>query len=257
MKKILYSGFFDLFHAGHLGALKKSKEFGDYLIVHVAPDKEAKLVKGALRPVIPGSERCEIVAALGIVDEVFYSEDYLTTQEIIDLTGADVLIRNEGNTEKFENVEIVYIPRYIPKSGLDTTGIIKKIQDQKDQNSIAGVNYIIRVRDEILLQKRDDKPGIRCPGMLAIPGGGLDKGENTHECVLREIKEEIGLTIDPNNIDFLTDLTYEWGETNRFYLIDMTEKPQIMENEGKMQWHKIDSLKELAGNQEKVLPCLK
>jgi len=56
MKRILYSGFFDLLHLGHIRALKKARKFG-YLIVHIPPDEEAKMVKGESRPIIPQSER--------------------------------------------------------------------------------------------------------------------------------------------------------------------------------------------------------
>ncbi|MFA5594546.1 MAG: NUDIX domain-containing protein, partial [Trueperaceae bacterium] len=44
----------------------------------------------------------------------------------------------------------------------------------------------------VLLQHRDDKPGIESPGKWSLFGGGLDEGEEPAEAMLREIEEEIG-----------------------------------------------------------------
>ena len=44
----------------------------------------------------------------------------------------------------------------------------------------------------VLLQHRDDKPGIESPGQWSLFGGGLDEGEEPAEAMLREIEEEIG-----------------------------------------------------------------
>jgi len=63
------SGVFDMFHVGHLNILRKAREHCRTLVVGVASDEYIEQFKGA-RPVIPLSERCEIISALAIVDEV-------------------------------------------------------------------------------------------------------------------------------------------------------------------------------------------
>ncbi|MFD8915645.1 NUDIX domain-containing protein [Streptomyces sp. NPDC059575] len=52
---------------------------------------------------------------------------------------------------------------------------------------------IVTPRREILLQLRDDKPGICWPGYWSLPGGGLEPGELPRDGVLREIHEEAGI----------------------------------------------------------------
>ena len=50
-------------------------------------------------------------------------------------------------------------------------------------------------RGEILLLLRDDIPTIPWPGMWDIPGGHVEPGETPEECIVREMKEEMGLEL--------------------------------------------------------------
>ncbi|WHY61119.1 adenylyltransferase/cytidyltransferase family protein [Cytobacillus firmus] len=68
--KIGYTtGVFDLFHVGHLNILKRAKEQCEYLIVGVSTDELVEQYKNK-RPVIPHSERMEIVGGIKHVDIV-------------------------------------------------------------------------------------------------------------------------------------------------------------------------------------------
>jgi 8-oxo-dGTP diphosphatase len=57
---------------------------------------------------------------------------------------------------------------------------------------------IIFVNDkgQILLFLRDDKPGIPYPNMWDIPGGHVEDGETPEQCIVREMKEEMDLTLE-------------------------------------------------------------
>jgi D-glycero-beta-D-manno-heptose 1-phosphate adenylyltransferase len=67
---ILANGNFDLLHVGHVRYLRGAKALGGKLVVAINSDDSVRTLKGEGRPVMPGSERAEIVAALADVDAV-------------------------------------------------------------------------------------------------------------------------------------------------------------------------------------------
>lgn len=63
--------------------------------------------------------------------------------------------------------------------------------------------------EEILLQLRDDKVGIRFPGVYSLFGGALENSETPEEGLRRELEEELGITLQ-NSCRLLR--TYFWEE---------------------------------------------
>lgn len=63
-------GAFDLFHIGHLNALRQARQWCDVLVAGVVSDEVCVATKG-VQPTVPLSERLEIVEAIGIVDAVY------------------------------------------------------------------------------------------------------------------------------------------------------------------------------------------
>ncbi|MGA7144894.1 MAG: NUDIX domain-containing protein [Desulfobacterales bacterium] len=57
---------------------------------------------------------------------------------------------------------------------------------------------IIFVNDkrQILLFLRDDKPGLPYRNMWDIPGGHVEDAETPEQCIVREMKEEMDLTLN-------------------------------------------------------------
>lgn len=63
-------GVFDLFHVGHLNALRQARRLCDVLVAGVVSDAVCEATKG-IRPTVPLAERIEIVDAIGIVDATY------------------------------------------------------------------------------------------------------------------------------------------------------------------------------------------
>lgn len=113
------TGVFDLFHIGHLNLLRNAKSVCDKLIVGVTTD-ELLLEYKKKKPIIPFSERIEIIRNLRCVDAVISQEnmDKFATWEKLKF---DIMIVGDDwyNTPKWEYIEnqfkeygvrIIYFP---------------------------------------------------------------------------------------------------------------------------------------------------
>jgi D-glycero-beta-D-manno-heptose 1-phosphate adenylyltransferase len=69
-KVILTNGCFDLIHVGHIRYLRAAKQLGGKLVVALNADASVREIKGEGRPLMPETERAEILAALSDVDAI-------------------------------------------------------------------------------------------------------------------------------------------------------------------------------------------
>ena len=112
-------GAFDLFHVGHLNILKHARSQCDFLIAGVVSDEMLLTTKGSL-PVVPLSERLEIVRSVQYVDEAIAETelDKLDTWRAIRFDvyfkGGDWKGTERGRRLEREfaavGVEVVYFP---------------------------------------------------------------------------------------------------------------------------------------------------
>ena len=72
---VLANGCFDLLHVGHVRYLRDARRLGDVLFVGINSDAAVARLKGAGRPLMPASERVELLSALRDVDHVVVFED--------------------------------------------------------------------------------------------------------------------------------------------------------------------------------------
>lgn len=64
-----------------------------------------------------------------------------------------------------------------------------------------GVGILLQDGDDrVLMQLRDDVPGIAGPGKWCLFGGHLDPGETILEAAIREMEEETGLIVRPDEL---------------------------------------------------------
>ncbi|MBN1969992.1 MAG: NUDIX hydrolase [Candidatus Delongbacteria bacterium] len=63
--------------------------------------------------------------------------------------------------------------------------------------------FILNDKSELMLIKRSDKL-LLSPGQYGFPGGHVDHGENSIMAIVRELMEELGISIDQNSLIPLT-----------------------------------------------------
>lgn len=134
-KRIVFTnGCFDLMHVGHTRYLQAAKALGDLLVVGVNSDASVKsLNKSPDRPIVPESQRAEVLAALGCVDHVvlFAEPD---PSRLIRAVQPDVLVKGgDWSVETIVGRDIVEgrggVVKTIPLvPGVSTTTLIHRIR---------------------------------------------------------------------------------------------------------------------------------
>ena len=131
---VFTNGCFDLLHRGHVHILREARACGDLLITGINSDKSVKKIKGPARPVLPESDRSELLAALEMVDYVVLFDEP-DPYELISAIRPDVLVKGgdwSGATivgaDLVEEAggRVVVIP-YL--KGFSTTEIIERIKN--------------------------------------------------------------------------------------------------------------------------------
>ena len=82
MRKVMAFGTFDCLHAGHFQYLKRAKALGDFLIVVVSRDRNARIIKGK-NPLNSEKDRLELVKALSFVDKAVLGDREVRTWSVI------------------------------------------------------------------------------------------------------------------------------------------------------------------------------
>lgn len=92
------------------------------------------------------------------------------------------------------------------------------LQREFPAHPLVGVGgIVIDARGNVLLVKRGNEPR---KGHWSIPGGLLELGESLAEGVAREIREETGLTVQPQAVVEVVDRIYkEEGRVRYHYVI--------------------------------------
>lgn len=98
---VFTNGCFDILHIGHVRYLQDARMLGDLLVVGVNSDDSTRALKGPDRPVVPESERAEILAALECVDYVIIFSE-LTAIDLILAIKPDIHVK--GGDYKEEDV---------------------------------------------------------------------------------------------------------------------------------------------------------
>ena len=119
---VLANGAFDLLHVGHVRYLQAARAQGALLVVAVNSDSSVRAAKGPGRPVIPGAERAELIAALRCVDFVTVFDDP-TVSGIIATLKPDVHAKGTD-----------YTAESVPEAGLVRSlgGRVAIVGDPKD-----------------------------------------------------------------------------------------------------------------------------
>lgn len=95
---VLANGCFDVLHVGHVRYLAGARELGDVLVVGVNSDEQVARLKGPGRPILPATERAELVDALESVTYVTVFNEP-TVEELLLALKPDIHAKGTDYTE--------------------------------------------------------------------------------------------------------------------------------------------------------------
>jgi len=137
--KIVYiDGGFDLYHVGHVEAIRQAKELGDYLIVGVHDDSVINQVRGGNFPVMNLHERVLGVLSSRYVDEVVLGAPFAVTEDMIKQLRINLVIHGDDPVLLVDGKDPYEVPRKLKiykevhaTPGFHTSDIVQRIVDSR------------------------------------------------------------------------------------------------------------------------------
>lgn len=104
------------------------------------------------------------------------------------------------------------------------------------------VDVCIAHGGEFLMFKRSSTKKV-FPGWLALPGGHIEEGENPLTAAIREVQEEVGITLAPQDIQLKFVAMHQHTDRNELFIVfgfraTLHTKPEHLVNnhEGNAVW---------------------
>ena len=79
-----------------------------------------------------------------------------------------------------------------------------------------GVGAVVVHEGRVLLIRRGKEP---LRGRWVVPGGTVEAGETLHDALVREVREETGVTVRPREVVFVFDRILREGEEVRYHYV--------------------------------------
>ena len=132
-KVVLTNGCFDIVHRGHVHLLRAAKQLGDILIVALNSDRSVTDIKGPARPVLPETDRVELLGAMEMVDYITLFDEPDPYKLIAEIK-PDVLVKG-GDWEREKIVGREFVEARggrvlsVPlRPGFSTSGLLERIR---------------------------------------------------------------------------------------------------------------------------------
>jgi ADP-ribose pyrophosphatase YjhB (NUDIX family) len=90
------------------------------------------------------------------------------------------------------------------------------MQREYPEAPLVGVGAVVVDQGRVLLIRRGSEP---LKGCWSLPGGLLELGESLHQGVIREVREETSLEVEPLELVELLDRVHRQGERVQYHYV--------------------------------------
>lgn len=104
--------------------------------------------------------------------------------------------------------------------------------------------HLILIKDGKILLQRRNNPNKYGYGMLGMPAGHLEKGENVYGAFKREMKEELDIDVTSSEIVQVMNLTSDGAVYDAYFFVckyDGKIKNNEEQNVKCLEWHDVNS----------------
>jgi len=119
-----------------------------------------------------------------------------------------------------------------------------KAPKKKVPHIVVGAAVVMNRKGEVLIAQRRDKDMLG--GLWEFPGGKQETGETIQQCIVRELKEELGINIETG--DFLVTVKHAYShftmEMHTYFAKIKSGRPRPIECQD-FQWLKISDLRKV------------
>ncbi|MFQ6551206.1 NUDIX domain-containing protein [Aestuariibius insulae] len=92
----------------------------------------------------------------------------------------------------------------------------------ENEEEFHGAKVAVFIADKLVVILRDDRADIPYPNMWDFPGGGRERLETPEETAIRETREEIGLSLEAEQLVGRSDYFTERGNRLFFFAVHLS-----------------------------------
>ena len=124
-----------------------------------------------------------------------------------------------------------------------------KFKLTEDKHFMVVLIFIQNSEGKFLMQKTSKNRG----SCIATTGGHVSYGDTGFDTVIREVKEELGLDLNPNEVKYIDTSEFKNGFLENYYVkkdIDISSLTIQKEEVDYVSWYTIDEIKEFINKKE-------
>lgn len=152
---VLTQGVYDMIHEGHARYLERARSLGDILVLGVDSDELTRKRKGPTRPVVPQTERLQMLSHLRCVDILSVREVHHDIGDLIRTVKPDVLVTSTSTNDFNKDDQFAVYKKYVgeivvlpPQAATSTTARVRELTisgaDQLAQEIIQQIPQLVK-----------------------------------------------------------------------------------------------------------------